>query len=97
MANKADNDAAADNECISAFKIDTNQVFQKDRNTKCAPDTGQWFFHHPDYEAFQEAKGLQLLLVTAEAGGMYILRIYPFNITLTRNRWQVYSYENFCG
>ncbi|KAF1980251.1 hypothetical protein BU23DRAFT_625403 [Bimuria novae-zelandiae CBS 107.79] len=67
-ASKASEDAA-DNDCVNAFKIDTNHVFQKDRNAKCAPATGQWFFHHPEYEAFQEANGLQLLFVTAEAGG----------------------------
>ncbi|OAG01554.1 uncharacterized protein CC84DRAFT_1074976, partial [Paraphaeosphaeria sporulosa] len=53
----------------NAFKLETNHVFQKDRNNKCAPDSGQWFFHHPEYEAFRAAKGLQLLFVTAEAGG----------------------------
>lgn len=60
---------AADNECINSFKLDTSHAFQKDRNTKCAPETGQWFFHHPKYEYFRDMKGLQILLVTAEAGG----------------------------
>ena len=70
-SDQAGKDASADNECMNAFKIDTNHVFQKDRNARCAPDTGQWFFHHPEYEAFQGGKGLQLLFVTAEAGGMW--------------------------
>lgn len=67
---KIGEDAKADNDIVNAFKIDTNHVFQKDRNARCAPDTGQWFFHHPEYEAFRAAKGPQLLFVTAEAGGM---------------------------
>ncbi|KAF2442921.1 hypothetical protein P171DRAFT_363088 [Karstenula rhodostoma CBS 690.94] len=66
---KTGGDAKADNDIVNAFKLDTNQVFQKDRNVRCAPDTGQWFFHHPEYESFRAAKGLQLLFVTAEAGG----------------------------
>lgn len=72
-SNRTGKDDAVDNECINAFKIDTSHVFQKDRNAKCAPDTGQWYFHHPEYEKFQYAKGLQLLFVTAEAGGKRIL------------------------
>jgi hypothetical protein len=61
--------AKADNDIVNAFKLDTNHIFQKDRNVRCAPDTGHWFFHHPEYQAFRAAKGLQLLWVTAEAGG----------------------------
>lgn len=34
-------DAKADNDIVNAFKLDTNYVSQKDRNVKCAPDTGQ--------------------------------------------------------
>ncbi|KAJ4291841.1 hypothetical protein N0V90_009737 [Kalmusia sp. IMI 367209] len=67
--NKAHQDTSADKDIVNAFKIDTNYVLQKDRNGVCAPDTGQWFFHHPEYQAFHDAKGLQLLFVTAEAGG----------------------------
>jgi hypothetical protein len=54
---------------VNAFNTGINYVRLKDRNSVCAPDTGQWFFHHPEYEAFQNAKGSQLLFVTAEAGG----------------------------
>ena len=62
---------AVENECINSFKIDTNYAFQKDRNLEYAPDTGQWFFHHPEYESFRNIRGLQLLFITAEAGGKY--------------------------
>ncbi|KAJ4002766.1 hypothetical protein NW766_012696 [Fusarium irregulare] len=53
---------------LDALKTDVNYDLQKDRNTVCAPGTGEWFFHHPEYEAFEKVKGSQLLFVTAEAG-----------------------------
>ncbi|KAJ4360119.1 uncharacterized protein N0V89_000679 [Didymosphaeria variabile] len=68
-SDKNGEDAKADNDIVNAFRLDTDPVFQKDRNIRCASDTGQWFFHHPEYEAFRDTHGLQLLLVTAEAGG----------------------------
>lgn len=58
-----------DLKCVNAFKTGINYVLQKDRNDICAPATGQWFFHNPEYEAFQSARVPQLLFVTAEAGG----------------------------
>ncbi|KAF2996154.1 hypothetical protein E8E14_001165 [Neopestalotiopsis sp. 37M] len=54
---------------LNAFKPEIDYVWQKDRNNVCTPDTGHWFFHHPEYEAFQGSIGPQLLFVTAEAGG----------------------------
>ncbi|CCF39766.1 ankyrin repeat protein [Colletotrichum higginsianum] len=62
-------DAIDDLKCKDAFKVEINYVLQKDRNSVCAPDSGQWFFHHPEYEAFQSARAPQLLFITAEAGG----------------------------
>ncbi|KAK2052386.1 ankyrin repeat protein [Colletotrichum caudatum] len=61
--------AAEDSSCINAFHTGINYVLQKDRNSVCAPESGQWFFHHPEYEAFRTAREPQLLFVTAEAGG----------------------------
>ncbi|TEA18480.1 Ankyrin-1 [Colletotrichum sidae] len=58
-----------DSRCVDAFKSDVDHVAQKDRNYVCAPDTGNWFFHHPEYESFQTAREPRMLLVTAEAGG----------------------------
>ncbi|TDZ32861.1 Ankyrin-1 [Colletotrichum spinosum] len=58
-----------DSRCVNVFKSDVDHVAQKDRNYVCAPDTGKWFFHHPEYESFQTASELRMLLVTAEAGG----------------------------
>jgi hypothetical protein len=58
-----------DTACVNAFKTGIEYLFQKDRNSVCAPETGQWFFHHPEYEAFRTAKEPRLLYVTAEAGG----------------------------
>ncbi|KAH0433752.1 hypothetical protein CcaCcLH18_05739 [Colletotrichum camelliae] len=52
-----------------AFDTEISYALQKDRNDACAEGTGQWFFHHPVYEAFQRSKEAHLLLVTAEAGG----------------------------
>lgn len=92
-SNRTSEDDAADKECINAFKIDTSHVFQKDRNAKCAPDTGQWFFHHPEYEKFQSAKGLQLLFVTAEAGGKHTTWPAISITVLTPYRGQIYPYE----
>ncbi|KAF7541242.1 hypothetical protein G7054_g684 [Neopestalotiopsis clavispora] len=54
---------------LDVFSKDTGYDRQKDRNNVCAPDTGNWFFHHPEYEAFKSSTGSQLLFVTAEAGG----------------------------
>jgi hypothetical protein len=65
----ANEDTKADNDIANAFKLDTNHALQKDRNVRCVPDTGEWFFHYPEYQAFRAANGLQLLWVTAEAGG----------------------------
>ncbi|KAK6215441.1 ankyrin repeat protein [Colletotrichum tabaci] len=62
-------DVIDDSKCKDAFKVEINYVLQKDRNSVCAPDSGQWFFHHPEYETFQSAKAPQLLFITAEAGG----------------------------
>ncbi|TDZ60849.1 Ankyrin repeat and SOCS box protein 2 [Colletotrichum trifolii] len=58
-----------DSRCVNVFKSDVDHVAQKDRNYVCAPDTGNWFFHYPEYESFQTASEPRMLLVTAEAGG----------------------------
>ncbi|KAF6840022.1 ankyrin repeat-containing protein [Colletotrichum musicola] len=65
----AQQNAVDDSKCTNIFRTTINYALQKDRNSVCAPDTGLWFFHHPEYEAFQRAKRPQLLFVTAEAGG----------------------------
>ncbi|KAK1982763.1 ankyrin repeat protein [Colletotrichum cereale] len=62
-------DATEDSNCVNAFKTGINYILQKDKNSVCAPESGQWFFHHPEYEAFRAAREPQLLFVTAEAGG----------------------------
>ncbi|KAK2006409.1 ankyrin repeat protein [Colletotrichum eremochloae] len=69
LENTARDNAAEDSKCINAFQREINYMLQKDRNIVCAPETGHWFFHHPQYEAFRTARGPQLLFVTAEAGG----------------------------
>ncbi|KAF6811174.1 ankyrin repeat-containing protein [Colletotrichum sojae] len=65
----AQQNAVDDSKCTNIFRTSINYALQKDRNRVCAPDTGLWFFHHPEYEAFQRARGPQLLFLTAEAGG----------------------------
>ncbi|WQF87982.1 Putative P-loop containing nucleoside triphosphate hydrolase, NWD NACHT-NTPase [Colletotrichum destructivum] len=65
----ARDDATEDSKCVNAFNIGISYELQKDRNSVCSPDTGEWFFHHPEYQAFQIDRGPQLLFITAEAGG----------------------------
>ncbi|KAH9232421.1 hypothetical protein K456DRAFT_382969 [Colletotrichum gloeosporioides 23] len=66
---RARSNPAEVSKCLKAFDTEINYLLQKDRNDACAEGTGQWFFHHPVYEAFQHSKESHLLLVTAEAGG----------------------------
>ncbi|KAF4840026.1 Vegetative incompatibility protein HET-E-1 [Colletotrichum siamense] len=66
---RARSNPAEDSKCLKAFDTEINYALQKDRNDACVEGTGQWFFHHPVYEAFQRSKEPHLLLVTAEAGG----------------------------
>ncbi|KAL3299749.1 ankyrin repeat-containing protein [Colletotrichum asianum] len=66
---RARSNPAEDSKCLKAFDTEIDYALQKDRNDACAEGTGQWFFHHPVYEAFQRSKEPHLLLVTAEAGG----------------------------
>ncbi|KAH8173518.1 ankyrin repeats (3 copies) domain-containing protein [Sarocladium implicatum] len=62
-------DSSDDIRHMNAFDTGINYVLQKDRNSACTPDTGQWLFRDPVYEAFEKAQESQLLFVTAEAGG----------------------------
>ncbi|KAF3801947.1 hypothetical protein GCG54_00015169 [Colletotrichum gloeosporioides] len=66
---RARSNPAEDSKCLKAFNTEINYAPQKNRNDACAEGTGQWFFRHPVYEAFQRSKQPHLLLVTAEAGG----------------------------
>ncbi|KAL1592372.1 hypothetical protein SLS60_011451 [Paraconiothyrium brasiliense] len=87
-SDKIAEDAKSDNDIVNALKLETNPVFQKDRNVRCAPDTGQWFFHHPEYQAFRDTNGLQLLFVTAEAGGgkSTVMRTFVDHLQLSVDR-----------
>ena len=58
-----------DTEVLKAFQSEVDYTLQKNRNRLCAADTGNWFFHHPIYQKFQNGKGPHLLFLTAEAGG----------------------------
>lgn len=92
---KGDEDSRTDNEIVNAFKLDTDHLFQKDRNVRCAPDTGLWFFDHPEYQAFRDEKGPQLLFVTAEAGGkLKTCESQGLPRLTSTTRRQIYYHEN---